>query len=455
MKTFLTHIILVCVVWLAMSCGEDRTYEYEEKTQHNHWMYEEMQDKYLWADAMTNYKPAWKDFFATPSKFLSTLTAKSGHSDSWSYLELDTLLADSHERGYFNHINSYGIDFLLMTDPTGRTTHSVLRVLTVYPDSPAETAGLVRGDFICSFDSYKLSSSNVSKLQKGVGRSLEVRHLAQDETDGSFYWRDTVTVTMDASRYVEDVAFPICRVLDVEGVKIGYLMCTRLLEYPVEQGEEAGSKTVYRDELTQKMHELKAAGVEEMVLDLRLCNDGTLSMARQLASHVVAPSGLSSTFAQTFWNQTYEANNVTLPYDQSVENLGLSRIYILTDTYTQGASEWLIHSLQCTMGEDNVILVGQNTKGQDVMTQEVAYQYGVHLIPAVAYVADADGDYDYGSLAPTFEVDETDYLDLAAYGDPSEILLNTAIQHIFGLIVPDEDASEEEDGQNGSEPAED
>ena len=79
----------------------------------------------------------------------------------------------------------------------------------------------------------------------------------------------------------------------------------------------------------------------------------------------------------------------------------------------------------------------------------------MHLIPAVAYVADADGDYDYGSLAPTFEVDETDYLDLAAYGDPSEILLNTAIQHIFGLIVPDEDASEEEDGQNGSEPAED
>ena len=50
MKSFLTHIVAICGVLLAISCGEDRTYQYEEKTQHNHWMLEMMQDKYLWAE---------------------------------------------------------------------------------------------------------------------------------------------------------------------------------------------------------------------------------------------------------------------------------------------------------------------------------------------------------------------------------------------------------------------
>jgi hypothetical protein len=52
MKTFLTHILIICGVFMAISCGEDRTYEYEEKTQHNKWMHDMMLEHYLWADFM-------------------------------------------------------------------------------------------------------------------------------------------------------------------------------------------------------------------------------------------------------------------------------------------------------------------------------------------------------------------------------------------------------------------
>ena len=51
MKTFLTHILIICGVFMAISCGEDRTYEYEEKTQHNKWMHDMMLEHYLWADS--------------------------------------------------------------------------------------------------------------------------------------------------------------------------------------------------------------------------------------------------------------------------------------------------------------------------------------------------------------------------------------------------------------------
>ena len=444
MKKFLTYIGVICGVLMTISCGEDRTWQYEEKTQHNHWMQEMMLDKYLWNDSLTDFEPAWKKFFAKPSEFLSTLTARSKQGDSWSYVEVDTLSEDSHKRGYYNHVDSYGFDFVLMNDPTGATTKQVLRVVTVYPGGPADRAGLVRNDFICSYNGNKLNSNNISKLQSGAARTLEVRHIAQDELEGGIYWVDTTTVTLPASEYVEDKAFPLSLIVLADEKKVGYLMCTRLLEYPVENKGRQVNTTVYQDELDGIMAQMKNAGVTEMVLDLRLCNFGSLEMARRLASYVVNPSALSDTFAKTFWNERYKSNNLSLPYDTSVGNLGLNRVYVLTSSYTQGAAEWLIHGLQHSMGEENVILIGKATKGQNVMTQEVGDQFHVHLFPVVAYVADGAGNYEYGSIEPTIEIDEFNYVTLPDYGDPSEILLNTSIQHILGLISQNDSESDEE-----------
>lgn len=444
MKKFLTYIGVICGVLMTISCGEDRTWQYEEKTQHNHWMQEMMLDKYLWNDSLTDFEPAWKKFFAKPSEFLSTLTARSKQGDSWSYVEVDTLSEDSHKRGYYNHVDSYGFDFVLMNDPTGATTKQVFRVVTVYPGGPADRAGLVRNDFICSYNGNKLNSNNISKLQSGAARTLEVRHIAQDELEGGIYWVDTTTITLPASEYVEDKAFPLSLIVLADEKKMGYLMCTRLLEYPVENKGRQVNTTVYQDELDGIMAQMKNAGVTEMVLDLRLCNFGSLEMARRLASYVVNPSALSDTFAKTFWNERYKSNNLSLPYDTSVGNLGLNRVYVLTSSYTQGAAEWLIHGLQHSMGEENVILIGKATKGQNVMTQEVGDQFHVHLFPVVAYVADGAGNYEYGSIEPTIEIDEFNYVTLPDYGDPSEILLNTSVQHILGLISQNDSESNEE-----------
>lgn len=450
MKKILTHICVVCVIMMAISCGEDRTYQYEEKTQHNHWIHELMSDQYLWADTVARMELAWKDYFATPSDFLSKLKSKSGHSDSWSYVEVDTIVSDSHERGYFNHINSYGLDFTMMTDPTGRTTKSMLRVLTVYPNSPADRAGLLRGDFISSVDGYKISSNNISKMQKGTARQLEVCHIAVNEEDGSFYWKDTVDVSMQASEYVEDVAFPVSSMINAEGVRVGYLMCTRLLPYATEQN--TNHQTAYADALDDIMKQMKSAAVEELVLDLRLCNYGTIEMAQRLASYVVCPEARSGSFVKTFWNEQYADNNQTLPYDANVDNLGLNRLYVLTSKYTQGAAEWLIHALQHSMGEENVVLIGTATKGQNVMTQEVGSQYGVHLFPVVAYVADGAGEYDYGSISPTVVEDEFAYLALGEYGSTDEILLYRAIQKILG--IGQDDSGSEENSDKTSETGE-
>ena len=83
------------------------------------------------------------------------------------------------------------------------------------------------------------------------------------------------------------------------------------------------------------------------------------------------------------------------------------------------------------------------------MTEEVGYQYYVHLYPVVAYVADGNGDYDDGSITPTETLKELEYLYLGGYGTVNEILLYTAIQRILGI---GQDVSEnEEESDNSAE----
>lgn len=441
-------LFCICVLFGVLSfssCGEDRTYQYEEKTQHNHWMYDVMLDEYLWADRLKDYEPDWKSFFAAPSSFLSTLVSKSGHGDVWSYVEIDTLMVDSHERGQFNHLDSYGMDYVLMTDPTGQTTKQVLRLMTVYPNSPAAEAGLKRNDFIISLDGDKISSSNMAKLKKGGAHSLEVTHVAVDDVENFFYWSDTTAVALGASRYVEDEAFPVYNIMYIEGMKVGYVMCTRLVEHAAERGTGRGNGAEYREKLDEIMAYMRSGGVDEFVLDLRLCNYGTLAMAQRLASYVVNPNCRDGAFARTFRNEAHAAENVVLPYDLSLGNIGKNRVYIITSAYTQGAAEWLIHSLRCSMGEENVITIGLPTKGQNVMTEEVGQNYHVCLFPVVAYVADGEGNYNYGSIAPTINVNEQNYVSMGEYGTLDDILYYTAVADMLGIGQDDRENAENDD----------
>lgn len=429
MNKFSLYIVFFVSILFA-GCGEDRTYELEEKTQHNKWILEKMKDVYLWGDTLAGYEPEWKESFSMPDDFLQKMIAKTGHKDSWSFIENDTIVADKHSYGYFNHYNSYGFDYVIMNDPTGMTTKQYLRVKTVYPNSPAFEAGLKRNDFISELDGFKITNNNMSKLQKGIEHKLTVRRLLVNGDE--LVMSDGKEVNLSNSRYVEDVAFPVHNVVQAGGIYIGYLMCTRLLPCAIEGVKyENETGTEYRDMLDNIMAELRAAEVSEIVLDMRNCNFGTLSMAQRLASYVVNPNHINSVFAKTEWNARNSQKNSSIPYDNSVKNLNLGRVFVLTSEKTQGAAEWMIHCLKGTMGEDKVIVVGRTTCGQNVMTEEVGYEFHIKFNPVVAYVGDCNGNHEYSSIEPDIQVDESTYADWFEYGDMHEILFATAIEHIL------------------------
>lgn len=427
MKTILYKTILFIVSIALISCsGEDRTYEYLELTQHNNWIYEQMQDVYLWVDSLETPKP--KTFFGNPNTFLNNLKSKI-RGDKWSYVVVDTIDTDPYARGKYNHKDSYGFDYTLVVDPTGQTSKEYVRVLTVYPNSPAERCGLNRGDFIITFDGYKFSSSNIDRLKKGESHKLKVCHLIADGEDGMFRWSDTLEYNLPASEYVEDIAFPVGRVFTGGEKNIAYLMCTRLVEGADDRVSHRIPDDSYRVMLDAYMADFKKYGVSELVLDLRLCNYGSMDMARRLASSIVTPEYLDRDFVKTIYNKTRASYNESIGFDKSVVNLGLKRVVIITSSMTKGPAEWVIHSLTSLMGEDNVIIIGEKTAGQNVMTQSlVNSDFFLKFYPVVAYVASDSGDYNYfGGIVPKYQVREYEYVELAPYGEPGETLLTEAL----------------------------
>lgn len=398
----LKKVIYVAVILSAMcvSCAKDRTNEYVEKTQGNHWMQTVMQEWYLWADSLQDLD--WKQYFATPSTFVSRLTSQSDADDKWTYCSVDTIVADYHKCGTFNHYNSYGLDLSLMTDPTGETTKQYARVLTVYPGSPAERCGLQRGDFISQVGESKMSSKVMGYLEKGFARQLVVSRLGVTDDGDTFYWTDTDTLQIEASEQVSVSTVLRHGMLTSD---VAYIMLTDMNDF---------------DAISPAISALMSRHPSDLIVDVRLCNVGTIDCAVQMARTIGNASG---TMLRTIWNSYKSSNNTT--YD--IESASGCNLFFITSSYTQGAAEWLIWGLK-SLGQDNVTVVGTTTAGQTVMLRDFPTQYYYTIHAAVAYVADADGDYGYkDGITPDEAINEFDYVQLYPYGDPRE----TMIYHIM------------------------
>ncbi len=396
------HPILLFALCLFLACGKDRTYEYEEKTVRCHQMQNLMTEWYLWGDSIKDLD--WQQYFAKPTDFISKLTAQSKANDKWSYCLIDTVESDPLPCGYFNHVNSYGLDVVLMSDPTGETTKQYARVVTVYANSPAERCGLQRNDFISQIDNNKMAPTVIKNLVNGRSRTLYVSHLGISADEQSFYWTDHDTVTIEKS---ERVAVPTVMVSRMLYDDIGYLMLTDLS---------------HTDEITAAIRSLMTNNMYDLIIDLRLCNSGTIECVCEVANLICATDG---PFLRTFWNTAKSANNQTYSISSQLSTFTSQlSLYFITSGYTQGAAEWLIHGLKA-MSTGSVVVVGKTTAGQNVMLKAIPSDYYYTIYPVVAYVGDRDGDYDYAKgIDPDESINELEYAVLYPYGDIRESIIN-------------------------------
>ncbi|HEX6983106.1 MAG TPA: S41 family peptidase [Balneolaceae bacterium] len=313
----------------------------------------------------------------------------------------------------------------------------------VLPDSPADQAGLVRGDVFTGVNGVQLTTENYRDLLLNE-TSYE---LTMAEIQNNTISETGEIVSVQAVTLTENPVY-LSKVLEVGSTKIGYLIYN------------AFHRNSHQD-LNDVFGTFLSAGIDELVIDLRYNGGGAGITSRTLGGMI---SGLDST--NTF--ATYSYNSKRAPaYNRSVsildevpvfENgeqvsevamnqLAVSRVYVLTGFGTASASELLINGLEPYM---DVILIGDQTVGKDegsytlydapapYFNKEKANpDHKIAIQPIALKLVNKNGqDYPNGFI-PNYEVIEISYLEngLPPLGDPSEPLLAKAIEVITGEPV--------------------
>ena len=111
--------------------------------------------------------------------------------------------------------------------------------------------------------------------------------------------------------------------------------------------------------------QFKAAGVQDLVLDLRYNGGGLVSTGATLASYIAGTRGTGLNYATLLYNDKRAgSNNVSFPFASLAASLGVARVLVLTGPRTCSASEQLVNGLRGA-GLD-VVTVGDTTCGKPV-----------------------------------------------------------------------------------------
>lgn len=420
----------LCLLCGLASCGEDRTYEFEEQTQETHWIYNMMDQYYLWYEDMPEIT-GYKDYFSDKETFFKKLLSSK---DKYSYMEED---ATTEETRSINRTSSYGFDFALYIDPITQSqssTRRYARVLYVLPSSPASEAGLKRGDWISSIGEEELTSKNYNLLISGETTTLTTALLNYERLD-SLYWEEDGyrTLTLPASRKVTDNPFYVDTVYHIGGHNIAYLMYNRFSTGP----DDTGNETTYPDEMRSIFARFKGENLTDFILDLRYNPGGYLNCAQELASLLAPESALGNeVFYSLVFNSKQTSRNERAAFETSLtggNNLNLNRLYLIVSNLTASASESIINGLNPVMGEENVVLIGTQTEGKNVASLTFKSPYGFTLHPIVATVYNGQGESNYSNgFTPDFKVDEMQYIDpWKPLGDTNEIMLSETLSVIL------------------------
>lgn len=322
-----------------------------------------LQEEYYWLDEY-NEKRATFDPTLAADEYLdeSLLSMTTNMADGgidyrgnrYIYSYIYALNAASAQAGTrAQSVSGYGViismNYWAMNDAG---TEFGLAVEHVYPDSPADKAGLKRGDIISKYNGNAITANNINTAFQDLYYALS-NNISIGVWDAAT--KKTNTLSFSTGAYKEN---PVAAsmVLELEdGPTVGYL-------------SYLGFDSAFDSELIDAMRSLKDNGAEEMVLDLRLNGGGSVNSSTILGSMLLDASYNDKTYAVLARNPANQKSNttckITSAYNgQSLPRLGIKRLFVITTGNTASASEMVISGLR-GLGVE-VILIGTTTEGKN------------------------------------------------------------------------------------------
>ncbi len=390
----------------------------------NQWLYEIMNDAYFWYRNMP--AAGSLDKTTNPTEYFEKLVYDRTNTDRFSMVtnDIDALEAE------FNGVSKiFGIGYSLSYIDNTKTTMALFLNLVV-KGSPAESAGLKRGDIILKVNNTQLTTSNYATL---LGNAETALFALGTLTNGKIVASGS-TVSVTKAEVSEDpVVFSSVISKPAYGKTIGYLVYTQFVP-----GTDTDAKK-YDNELRQVFADFKMQGVNELVLDLRFNAGGYISSAETLASLIGKNISTSKIFYKEKWNDKYTSywqkmngpNALNYNFQSEPYNIGssLTRLFVLTSNGTASASELVINGLKPYM---DVITIGEHTAGKNLFgsligDDEKRWKWGVYMM--LGQTSNANNESDYGTvngMTPTYIVEDSS-VPYKAFGNENETLLRKAL----------------------------
>lgn len=435
----------------------------------NQYMHNRLVNEYLWAD---EYSKLDIDMEVSYDKFLYThltqlgdlniedggyyrdYSSSAGERYIYSYIsEVATTKTVPTKAGELTSTLGLGIGPLFASVYQEGTNYIGLTVGYVYPGSPAEAAGLRRGDTIYQVGGNRITKSNYQSLMNelfytktGSYSIAYARYVANDAEQRYDLVEDNVANITAASYGYNPILFAaILTNSDIEGdetapFNIGYM---------ASESFDSSAQEVLEYQIQQFID----AGITELILDLRYNVGGEVQQSRYLSSSIVGRAYDDQIFFKAEFNDGKREEWKFLSGPSESDKLGkapamnLKRLWVIMSENTASASELVIAGLR---GVDfPVTLIGSQSEGKNVgmvVTQEVYNGRRFEFAPITYRGLNAKNEYgpkdgfepDPGNLLNNQNSNYRDDVDNVfpyAFGDWGNFDFNIALYCCFCDII--------------------
>ncbi len=447
-KSFLPYLLIV--IALISGCAKEEEpiipEVIPEATEVNAFIWNGLSDYYLWNSLIpelsdTKYEKkdslnAFLNTYTDPQELFTSLLYKYEEVDKWSFLVDDSKTIEDWIAGISE---TMGYDFMLGRIDGSNDLFGFVRY--VYKGSPAEKAGVKRGDIFMKVNDQQLTVSNYQTLLLATKTYTMSFATISDNTISI----NSRALTMTAVEMQEN-PINMDTIFVFNNQKIGYLVYN-------------GFNSDFDIQLNDVIKKFKDANIDRLILDLRYNGGGSVQSSIYLASMIYGTDA-TKVFSKAKYNSGLQSylvseyglaslsDNFTTFIDKTDKNpvtaintLNLNKIHIIVSDNTASASEMLINGLKPYM---NVTVVGINTNGKytgSMTVKDWNAQGTVNpnhkwaMQPIVVKYANSRDESDFvDGLAPTI-IAEEDFANLLPFGDPNETLLSYVLADIKGIPI--------------------
>jgi hypothetical protein len=427
-------------------------------------MWQAMNAYYFWQADVADLADSKNDVDADYAEFLSS---KADPADFFynicynhenvvgedSAIDRFSFLSENYKdlvQGFSGVSKSDGVEFGLSLYGNANDVFGYVRYIV--PGSDADGKDINRGDIFIGVNGTNLNLDNYRDLLFGDLDTYTMNFATLANNTISPNGRE---LSLTKQEGLVENPILINQVIEHEGIKVGYLLYNSFVAN-------------FDEQLNDAFGVLKAAGINELILDFRYNGGGRVSSAIQIASSIYGTktnelflkarynTKIQSTFNPGDGESNFRATTIE---GSPINELNLTKVYVITSGSTASASELVMNGLAPYI---DVVQVGTKTVGKNefsvtfVDDRENNFFYDEDregninannqwaIQPLLGRNENADGFSDYTlGLAPNYELRE-DISNLGTLGYVSEPLLaltlskisNTAGKTNFEAVYP-------------------